>query len=250
MKKKRKPSGYWNYERCKEIALECKTKTELNKKNKSIYNAILINNWNELFDHMSITSNKNKRLIYVYEFDDNYCYVGLTCNINRRHNQHLGKEKYKGSSVYEHILKTNKLPKLIIKTDYINVNDAILLEEKFLIEYKNNGWIELNKTKTGGIGQNYKWNKELCREEAKKYNRIVDFMKNSGRAYFICIKNNWINEFFPKREISIKGYWNNKELCREESKKYKNRSEFCYGSWSAYNYSNINNWLDEFFTKN
>jgi hypothetical protein len=60
------------------------------------------------------------------------------------------------------------------------------------------------------------------------------------------MKYGWIDEFFKRRKAQD-NYWNDKELCRRESLKYKNRSEFCYGSWSAYNYSSINKWLVEFF---
>lgn len=49
------------------------------------------------------------------------------------------------------------------------------------------------------------------------------------------------------------GYWTYerckeiclKNLCRMESLKYKNISEFQKNCWSAYNYSKINNWLSK-----
>jgi len=242
----RKPNGYWTYEKCKEVALTCEYRSEVIKKFKSTYKTITTNNWFELFSHMKRLGNKRNRLIYVYEFDDNHCYVGLTGNITRRNIEHI--EKDENSSVYKHIVKYNNSYKLILICDYIDVEDAILLEEKTLIEYKNNGWNILNKVKTGSIGLNDKWNKELCEKEAKKYNRIVDFMKNSGGSYEVCRKNNWIDEFFTTREISKVGYWNNKELCEKEAKKYKSRSDFRIALWSAYNYSVINNWIDEFFS--
>ena len=42
-------------------------------------------------------------------------------------------------------------------------------------------------------------------------------------------------------------YWNNKELCEKESRKYNSKSNFKNGSWSAYNYSLKNNWLNELY---
>ena len=131
----KKPNGYWTYEKCKEFTLSCEYRSEVEKKSKYVYKKILENKWSELFDHMERLGNKKNRLIYVYEFIDNYFYVGLTYNIKRRNDQHLGKEKHKATSVYKHILKTGTLPKLIIKTDYINVNDAILLEEKTILAW-------------------------------------------------------------------------------------------------------------------
>jgi len=35
---------------------------------------------------------------------------------------------------------------------YVNVNDAILLEGEYLKRYVEDGWIPLNRKKTGGIG--------------------------------------------------------------------------------------------------
>jgi hypothetical protein len=149
--------------------------------------------------------------------------------------------------VNKHYIKSGLYPKLIIKTDYIDVNEAVLLEEKMLNDYKENNWIILNQVKAGGIGSNdVKWNKETCKDEASKYNCISDFMRKSSGAYNTTMKYGWIDEFFTRKK-SVDYYWNNKELCKEKAKEYKNRSEFCYGSWAAYNYSSKNNWLDEFF---
>ena len=90
----------------------------------------------------SETSNEEyRRLIYAFEFSDNSCYVGLTGDIKRRKNQHLKVDE--DSSVFIHMMKTQIYPKLIIKTDYIDVEDAIKMEEYILndlydIHIKNN----------------------------------------------------------------------------------------------------------------
>ena len=298
-----KPKGYWTYEKCKDISLSCKTKSELRKKYNSVYQKIIKNKWIELTYHMKNIGNKCKRLIYVYEFADNHCYVGLTSNIDRRNNQHYGRLKHhKRSSVFKYMKQSNLIPTLILKTDYIDVDDAILMEEKILNEYKNNGWIILNKIKTGGIGSiGIKWTKESCMDEIKKYKTLNDFIKYSNSVcvtiyknkwteilepirerrknnfwidkeqcrieslkyktmselnkkcygcYAFSKKNNWLDEFFPKRIKQYKrGHFNNKELCKTEAKKYKNKYNFSIGCKTAYRYSKINNWLDEFFPK-
>lgn len=41
--------------------------------------------------------------------------------------------------------------------------------------------------------KNY-WTKEQCIEEARKYNYIKDFRKNSESAYIISLRNNWMGE--------------------------------------------------------
>ena len=229
----KKPNGYWTYDKCKNESLKYIYRSEFCEKTPTAYRTVLKNNWIELLNHMERIGNKRYRLIYVYEFLDNCCYVGLTCNMKRRDNQHLGKEKYKDSSVYKHILKTGLTPKLIIKSDYIDVKEAILLEEKILLEYKSNYWITLNEVKTGGIGSNdVKWTIDKCREAASKCKNASQFGKNCGGAYNFSAKYNLLDEFFPN--TSKKGYWNNKDLCFEESKKYSNRSEFMKNNWHEF----------------
>lgn len=242
-------NGYWNYDNCKRHALECKTKSEFFKKYNGGYKSIGKNEWYELYSHMEVKGNLRKRLVYVYEFTDKKCYVGLTCDIKRRHNQHTLVSVY-NSSVNEYIRKNGLIPKLVILSDYIEDIDAILLEESTLNEYKNKGWVTLNKVKTGSLGSKIiKWTKEMCIEEIKKYNKLIDFQLNSGSAYQACKRNKWSDELFKLlNKRTPRGFFNDKEKCREESKKYKNRTEF-QKSWSAYNYSIINGWIDEFFEK-
>jgi predicted GIY-YIG superfamily endonuclease len=247
----KKPNGYWTYERCKEVCLRYDKKNVLQKENSSVYNAIFNNKWFELYDHMAIQGNKYKRLVYVFEFSDNYCYVGLTGNIKRRENQHRFLDL--NSSVFNHSKETNIEPKLVIKSDYIKVEDAIKLEYCILEEYKSNNWNVLNKVKTGGVGSiNLIWTKDKCKVEADKYDKISDYQKNSKSSYNSALKNGWIDEICShmQRRKSKNKYWDNKELCRKESLKYRNITEFQKKCWSAYNYSKINGWLYEFYPKN
>lgn len=249
LKRNKKPNGYWTYERCKEISLKYEKKNLLQKEFSSVYNNIVKYKWFELFDHMIIQGNFYKRLIYVFEFVDKSCYVGLTGNIKRREKQHLLYDI--DSSVFKHILETNLKPTLILKSDYINLEDAIKMEENVLNEYKNKNWIILNKVKTGGIGSsNLIWNIENCRKEALKYNKITDYQTKSKSSYNTALKNGWIDEVCSHitRCKSKNGYWNDKEMCRKEALKYNSKSELHKNCWSAYNYSKINGWIDEFFS--
>jgi len=242
----KKPNGYWTYKKCKDVALKYEFIVDFDTNNSTAYRTILRNKWHDLLNHMKRIGNEYNRLIYVYEFEDNCCYVGLTGNIKRRQIQHFGNDK--NSSVFKHILKTKLTPNILLKSDYIPVEDAILLEEKILNNYKNNNWTILNKVKTGGVGScDVKWTKDTCRTEASKYNNASQFNKKSSGAYCSSVKHGWLDEFFPM--TSKNGYWNDKKLCKKEATKYKSRSDFCQGCWSAYNYSNINNWLNDFFPK-
>lgn len=243
-----KPRNFWTYEKCKIEALKFKYKKDLKKEYPVVYRKININKWYELVEHMIPLGDMVKRMIYVYEFSDDNVYVGLTCDIERRNKDHLNLDVK--SSVYKHIIKTGLEPKLIHKTDYINVDDAIILEGIILQEYLDGGWLVLNKVKTGGIGRGvFKWYKSNVQLEASKYRTISEFQKNSSGAYEVMRKNNWSGEMCSHMEMikCIDGYWDNKRLCEEESKKYKNVSKFKQNKYSAYKYSKVNGWLDEFF---
>jgi len=166
---------YWTYEECKAEALKYKTRKETKDNNPSLYQKIYREKWDELYSHMEIIGNKYKRLIYVYEFPDNYCYIGLTGNIKRRNRQHTQEE----GNVFNYIQETGLEPTLILKTDYIDVNEASILEGKIEQEYKDNGWNILNKHKTGGLGGNQiRWTYEACKIEALKYNKLEAITKD------------------------------------------------------------------------
>jgi len=150
---------------------------------------------------MRILPNFYKRLIYVYEFDDNSCYVGLTCDVERRHKQHM---EDSNSSVNKKIVETGLKPKLVLKSEYIDIKECINLEEAILKEYKNLGFCILNKNKTGSIGGvNLYWNKERCIEEIKKYKTYSEFRKGSPGAHNSSFKKGWLYELL---NIYIPGY--------------------------------------------
>ena len=237
----------WTYEKCKTEALKYKTRYELRENCCSVYYKIWRNKWDELLSHMELLGNRTKRLIYVYEFPNNTCYVGLTGNIEKRKLEHIKDEK---SSVYRYIQKTGLSYNIIIKSDYIDVEKASILEGKIKEEYENNSWIILNRVKTGAIGHgNIKWTYEKCRVEALKYSRISEFVENSIGSYTAAKKNNWLKDICSHiDEKNSQGFWNNKELCKIEAQKYNNKTEFHDNNWSAYNYSKLNGWLNEFFS--
>lgn len=197
----KKSSGYWTYDRCKEVTKKYNSISKFRKENGGAYYSINHNNWNELFDHMKFLPNFYKRLIYIYHFRDNSCYVGLTCNIERRHKQHMSETS---SSVYKHMTETGIIPEIIIKSDYMSVKDAVELENKILQEYKQNGFNILNKNKTGSIGGvNLYWTKDNCIEELKKYKTYSEFRKGSPGAHNSSFKNGWLYEIL---ETYIVGY--------------------------------------------
>jgi len=247
MELQHKPNGYWTYEKCKEEALKYKYKKDFIENKYVAYTKSLSNDWlDDICSHMIITGNKHKRCIYSYEFSDNSVYVGLTYNIEKRHNERLIDDN---DQVTKHTKKTNLQPIRKQLTNYIDVNEAIKLEEFYVNKYKKNGWVVLNIAKTGSIGSNkLKWTYEKCKNEALKYNTKSKFIKNSGSAYNSARKNKWLNKVCSHMIENPNRIWSY-ERCKEESLKYINRTELCKNKRGAYKSAYKNKWLDEFFPK-
>lgn len=184
----------WTKEECLEKALKCEYRKEFYKKYKKYYEHSLKNGWLEEFcSHMKIVGSRYKRCIYVWEFEDNSAYIGLTYNINNRIIQH---KNSKNSQVFFHL----KLYKGVCKqlTDYIDVNFAKKQEEYWINVYKNNNWNVLNKAKSGSLGGNPKWNHDSVIFLSKKYKNRSTFKKRNSGAFKYAKRNNMLDFLFPK----------------------------------------------------
>jgi len=248
---KRKPNGYWTYERCKEEVSKYNTKKELYVGNPSLYMTMCKRGWHDLTNKLEAsTTNILQRLIYAYEFIDNHCYIGLTCNIKDRNISHLTKNR---SQVYKHIIKTGLIPKLVIKTDKLYITEAVRMEEIILNEYIKNEWTILNVARTGSTGGYSKFNIDKCIENIKKCKSITEFRNKYNSEYNYIIKHslNKDNEviiiLFNNMRNNKSEEYSNKEVCGLEASLYKNRLKFSIGSPTAYKCARVNGWLDEFF---
>lgn len=154
---KKRINGYWNnYDNCKKAALNCNSREDFKKKYGTAYRWAHKNGWLEdMYTHMKPIGDLYSRLIYAYEFSDKSVYVGLTCNSDRRKNEHLNllSKKSKSTTVTKYILKTGLQPIYKELTEYVNVEEAQKLESFYINFYKKNGWIILNKIIAGGIGR-------------------------------------------------------------------------------------------------
>jgi predicted GIY-YIG superfamily endonuclease len=244
-------NNYWTKERCQEESLKYNSRKNLCNNNSTVYNKILKNKWFYMFCHMVKNTDNDKRCIYAYEFTDNSVYIGLTKNIKTRNNQHIKK-----GSVYQHI-KINNNYKIIQLSNYLDVETASKKEGEFVEKYKNDGWIILNKIKTGGIGSNGNkqrtlyWTKERCKEESLKYHIRSQFQTNSQSAYRSAQKNKWLDDICSHMKLlrKPKNYWT-KERCKIEASKYKNKNQFQKNICGAYMKSYICGWLNEFYKTN
>ena len=151
MEFKKKPNKYWHdKENCKNEALKYRTKTDFIKKSQHVYNISLKNGWlDEICKHMIPRGDKYHRCIYSYEFPNNRVYVGLTYNMEKR----IGsRRKDTNDTVVKYVSETKLQPKLKQLTRYLPIGEAVKLEGEYLKKYIENGWIPLNKVKTGGLG--------------------------------------------------------------------------------------------------
>lgn len=226
-------------------ALKYKHRSDFERNDKRCYKAAMKRKiLDDVCSHMEPLGDLHKRLVYVYEFEDNHVYVGLTSNKNRRDNEH---HNLNNSPVCQHIQKTGLTPKYTMVSDYyISVIDAQKLEKMTIKKYKENGWFILNKRNGGEIGSiTIKWTEEVLRKEALKYNTKSEMRKNSLNAYS-AIMNKKLQHLFShmknntptlKNCTSLEKKFNyNLQTALEISKKYTTLDDFKKNDFRAYRF--------------
>lgn len=203
MTSKRKPSGYWTFERCEEEVSKHKSRMDFQNNASGAYSASLQNGW---LDKLFPNDKKLKPPGYwTYE----------TCKEEALKYDSFSKLKKESSSAYNVIRKNNWFQELC---------------SHITLQQKPNGY----------------WTYERCHEEALKYETRTEFKNNSNTAYYVCSKNNWLDEVCSHM-IELKkpnGYWTI-EKCHEEALKYDNKKDFKTKSSQAYYASKNNKWFHE-----
>ena len=259
-----KPMNYWNdKERVLEAAKQCKTKMEFKRRFGGAFNAAFRYGWiDEACEYFSktikyIDLNAKIHCVYVYEISDfKTCYVGRTTNLHNRDLSHRrGRKHHDGSITYDGLYtfcksKEIEIPKPIIKEEELNGEESLIKEDYWTNWYRENGWNVLNIAKTGrlsdSLGAIKKWDYNSCKEFCKDYTYKSELKKANYTCYTTCLKNGWFEEFgiLDKKNIP-NGYWNIKENCIKEAKKYSSKSRFIIHSMGAYRGALRNGWLDE-----
>jgi hypothetical protein len=103
------------------------------------------------------------------------------------------------------------------------------------------GWPKIRDKKPNGY-----WTKEKCFEEARKHTTIKDWALASGSSYNKSKRNGWVSECTAHmvKLQKPKGFWNNKERCIEDAKKYTTKTDWQKNSRS-YDISKKYGWYDE-----
>lgn len=235
----------YTFEYCEKIAIKYKHKIDFIKGNRNVY--IYCYRHGYLYDvckHMIKKNNNQKRLIYRFIFPDNYCYVGLTYDFEKRKNDHIKHDK--NSPVYIHIEKTGYNPKYEILTELVDVNEAIRLENYWMRKSIKDGYLLLNRSKHNSIGGNYvKWTYDKCKKEALKYKSKSLLKKNNISVYNKIIKNKWMElcEHMKRPENYNKKWTYDK--CKEIALKYKTKKDFSEQDNGAYQYSVKKHFIDD-----
>lgn len=194
-------------------------------------------------------------LIYAYEDPTNkVVYVGLTCNIKNRDRAHRKPEHKTGEydTVARYFKSIGKeLPQPRIKMTDLNGAEAGYYEDWYKNAYANNGWITLNKGKTGegisSLGGGIKiWDYEKCYALALTCKMKHEMGEKSSQALLTARENGWLKDYVwfekPRRDM---GYWTH-ETCYEAALDCQTKQELLDKYPTAYNLAWSNGWLDEY----
>jgi hypothetical protein len=241
----------WTKDIAHQEALKYGTKIEFKKGSPKAYSAAHTHGWvDDITKHMVPVGNLYERMVYVYEFPDNYVYIGLTSDKKRRHKDHTDIDKI-SSPVAKHIVDTGLDPIYKEESIYISAQDAQNLEQCTIDRYRSEGWTILNTNKAGGLGKckRTELTMEIIRDLASGFPTRVSFKKAHKNAYQTAQKYGWLQDVFQDIPVRKGLVWDY-EKTKEEASKYKNRGQFKQNNQSAYNSAYKNKWLDEFFPKN
>ena len=240
----------WDKFKVKEEALKYDHRYDFSEKSCGAYAFALRNKiLDEIFSHMKPKSSSKDRYIYVFEFENNYVYVGLSFDVDDRKRKHLSNEK---GVIYKHIEKTNSNYKFKVLEGPIYYKLAGDIEKKYINKYKSDNWNLLN-TKNGGElgGSKTHWTYKKCYEHVSKFKTITSLHRNTtSHVIRKMIFLGWYEEM-TKQLINDKvkknpHYWTY-ERCKEESSKYNKRVGLQKNSRGAYKSSYRNKWLDDFY---
>ena len=199
--------------------------------------------WDKVTSHMKTLGSKRKRIVYAYFFpQNNAVYVGLTYNMEERNLQHLVSEKHL-TAVRKFITLTNETPKLVKLTDYIDVEDASKKEGDFVENFGKQGYIILNKTKTGGVGHGLKYSDEDLVGVASKYTKLKDFYTNDRQAYVAARRRGILDSLTKNMERSQETW--TKESVLNVAKQFQDYSLFRQDYPNAVRFAKRNGFLED-----
>lgn len=236
---KSKPMNYWTDEKVIEVAKKYKTVKEFRDAEPGAYDAAHENNLMEIiWVDKEVVGHKYKRALYVWEFEDNSAYIGLTFNYTKRYRDHK-----KQGPVNEKLKSVNG--KFIKLDEWFSAKEARVQEGKLIRKYRDAGWTILNSAKAGSLGGGSRsWTIEKVLEIAKKYESLKDFRSNENGAYIAMQTYHWEDEINQLYGRVAKRNWTYDEVIAE-AKKAKSYSDFIKSHNKAYVFALRKKWLKE-----
>jgi predicted GIY-YIG superfamily endonuclease len=221
---KRKPAGYWTFDRVKDEASKYTSRRDFEKGSVDAYGASKQHGWyHDVTSHMDYLGSLYRRAVYALEFPNNTVYIGLTDDTERREGEHLDPEGK--TTVSKFIKQTNLIPTLKLINDYTDVKEAQNIERCSIDLYKSQGWNVLNKAKGGALGACKRiWTKENVEKEAQKYHTRSDFKKGNRSAYVIAVREGWMDDI--TKHMTYKQIQWTEEMIRNIASKYHTLTDF------------------------
>lgn len=252
----------WNKETCEQEARKYEYIFDFRTKSSGACHVAQRNGW--LDDYVWLKKlppkpndyDKTTKYIYAYEFvEQNAVYVGLANSMIKRDWQHRNSldSSVNRFAVHNHI--EIPIPKKL--EEGVPIHESGKRENYWENYYKEQGWIILNRAKTGeressiGIYYPIKWNKKAIREKAREcgYNLTMFAAQYPGAYEAIQLRyKGLLNELFPNRVIHA--HHNIEDaLLVVRNGHYENRSQLRYDCLWAYRVLFENNLLDDVFGK-
>jgi len=232
----------WTTETLKEEASKYNSRSIFYKTNQSAYSTAYSRGiLDNICSHMNRLGDIYNRFIYTIEFENNSVYVGLTCDLERRKNEHINisTNKYIRECMDNNISFTFNSDNILYSS-----LEAIERETNLIDEYTKKGYNVLNISKAGGLGGGkIKWTYDTLKIEALKYTSRNEFKKGSSSAYKISRDKNILDDICSHmlfKQIS----WTI-ETIKEEALKYSTRKSLKIGNPGVYYVSQKRGILDD-----
>lgn len=234
----------WTYEACYEAALDCKSRSEFQKKHSGAYKASAKNGWLDDYTWFQRKPNfysDKTHYVYGYFFESsNHFYIGRTNDCRRRDLQHKNGE----SSVGEYVCETGSdFPEMTILESNLTADESLIYEDMYIEKYLSEGWIKINKAKTGlGCGSlgkgSKKWTYNRCFALAAECSTISEIREKSNSAYNAMNRNGWTKDYTwllseSEARSNARSKWTY-ELFMEECKKCTSFTELKENNYGAF----------------
>lgn len=204
MSPSRKPDGYWTAERCHEAALRYKTRKEFLQGDRSAYSAATrLGCLIEICNHMARSTKP-----------PNY-WTKERCD--EEASQYSSRQEFlkKSASAFRIAQRNGWLNHVCAHMDYINKPPGYWTRERcqeHALRYTTRNEFHLKNDKAYRIAQAHGWLNEICshmdyqvlprhywtkdrvREEAKKYETRMEFLREAGGAYGAAQQGGWLDE--------------------------------------------------------